>query len=93
MWAPSVLHAVSLHYYIEKYLDQQPIKAQDILSPDCRYKKNQAHHKNKKGYSNDVLSGYAVSSLKAVRYRYILFVFMVNSAYFRLQYGLSMSWA
>ena len=35
-----------------------------------------------KEYSDDRLSGYTVSSLKAVRRRYILFVFMVSSVFF-----------
>ena len=46
-----------------------------------------------KGYSDDGLSGYTVSSLKAHRHRYILFEFMVSSAFFRLQSGLTISWA
>ena len=44
-------------------------------------------------YSDDGLSGYIVSSLKALRHQYILSVFMVCSFFFRLQSGLSISWA
>ena len=57
------------------------VKAQDTLSPDCRRKKNRAHHKYKKEYSDDGLFGYTVSSLKAARHRYILFVFMESSVF------------
>ena len=53
-------------------------KAEDILSPDCRRLKRSTS-KIQKEYSDDGLSGYTVSSLKAVRHRYILFVFMVCS--------------
>ena len=56
-------------------------------------KKNGAHHKYKKGYSDNGLSGYTVSSLKAGPHRYILFVFMMSLAFFRLKSGLSISWA
>ena len=35
-----------------------------------------------KEYSDDGLSGYTVSSLKAVRHRYMVFVFIVSSAFF-----------
>ena len=57
------------------------LKAQDILSPDCRGKKPSSPQIQKE-YSDDGLSGYTVSSLKAVRHRYILFVFMVCSVVF-----------
>ena len=43
-------------------------RAQDTLSPDCRREKT--HHKYNKEYSDDGLSGYTVSSLKAVGHRY-----------------------
>ena len=44
-------------------------------------------------YSDDGLSGYTVSSLKADRHRYFLFVYTVSSAFFHLQSGLSIFWA
>ena len=58
------------------------IKAEYILSSDCGQKQQQQQlstPKYKKEYSYDGLPGYTVSSLKAVRHRYILFVFMVCS--------------
>ena len=55
------------YYVILKWLTS---KAQDILSPDCRWEKNRAQHKYKKRYSDNGLSDYTVSSLKAVRHRY-----------------------
>ena len=45
-------------------------------------KKNRAHHKYK-DYSDDGRYSFTVSGLKAVRHRYILFVFMVCSFFFR----------
>ena len=44
-----------------------------------------------KEYSDDGLSGHAVSSLKTIRHRDILFVFMSCSVFFRLKPGLSIS--
>ena len=41
-----------------------------------------------KEYSDDALSGYTVSSLKTVRHRYILFVFMVSSVFSACSPGL-----
>ena len=54
--------------------------AENIPSPDWRRKKNLAYHNyiQKEYNSDDGLSGYNVSSLKAVRHRYILFVLMVS---------------
>ena len=49
--------------------------------PGLQAEKNWAHHKYKQ-YSDDGLSGYTVSSLTAVRHRYILFVFMVSLVFF-----------
>ena len=56
-------------------------------------KKNQytINTKKKYMYSDDALSDYTGSSLKAVSHRYILFVFLMS--FFRLQSGLSISWA
>ena len=67
-------------------------KAQDILSPDYRRKKKLSSSYIHKEYSDDGLSGYTESNLKAVRHRYILFVYIVL-VFFRLQSGLSISWA
>ena len=53
----------------------------------------ETHPKAQEEYSDDGFSGYTVSSLKTVRHRYILFVFMVCSAFFRLQSGFSIPWA
>ena len=58
------------------------IKVEDILSPDYRRKKNRAYYKYNKEYSDDGLFGYTVSSSKAVRHRYIIFVFMECSIVF-----------
>ena len=63
-------------------------KAQDILSPNCRRKKTELTIKYKKGYGDDGLSGYTVSSLKAVRHHYFLFVSMVSSAFSACSSGL-----
>ena len=41
-------------------------------------KKKSIYHKYKKKYSDDALSDYTGSSLKAVSHRYILFVFLVS---------------
>ena len=54
--------------------------AENILSRDWR-KKNLAHRKYKKDNRDHVLSGYTASCSKAVRHRYILFVFMVSSVF------------
>ena len=55
--------------------------------------KPRANHKYKKNnYSDDGLSGYTASSLKADSHRYILFVCMVCAFFFfSLQPGLSIS--
>ena len=64
-------------------------KTQDILCPNCRRKKTELIIKQKE-YSDDGLSGYTVSSLKAVRHRLIdiLFVFMVCSFFSACSPGL-----
>ena len=49
-------------------------KAQDILNPDYRRSKTELTINAKRiNYSDDGLSGYTVSSLRAVRHRFFLY--------------------
>ena len=57
---------------------QSHVKAQDILSPDCRRKKTE-HTIVQKEYSDDRLPSSWIEYRKTVRNCYILFVFMVCS--------------
>ena len=67
-------------------------KAQDILSPDYRRSKTELTiNAQRINYSDDGLSGYTVSSLGAVHHRFFLYLWCVR--FFRLQSGLSISWA
>ena len=51
-------------------------------------KKQPSKPQLQKEYSNDGLSGHTVSSLNAVRHRYILDFIVCSVFFFRLQYGL-----
>ena len=61
-------------------------KAEDKLSPDCGREKKTSTPSIQKEYSDNRLSVHTISSLKAVRHHYIVFVFMVCSVFFRLVY-------
>ena len=59
-------------------------------SPDCRRKKIELTINTK--YSDDSLPASWIQYNQTVRYRYILFVYMVSSVFFRLQCRLSIFW-
>ena len=74
------------------FTTQLDSEAQDnYTKPRLQAETNRAHY-IQKGYTDGGLSVNTVSNLKAVSLRYIPFVFMVSSAIFRLQCGLSISW-